>query len=68
MIACENSGHSVSDDFPEVRNLVLGGVAPREMVDSPQGLPSLGRSFLYSDETSDKQHRISRNSDFLLLI
>ena len=30
MIACENSGHSVSDDFPEVRNLVVGGVAPRE--------------------------------------
>ena len=39
-----------------------------EKFDYPQGLPSLGRSFLYSDETSDKQHRISRNSDFLLLI
>ena len=25
MIACENSGHSVSDDFPEVRKIVEAG-------------------------------------------
>ena len=33
MIACENAGHSILDHFPEVRNLVKGGVAPREKVD-----------------------------------
>ncbi len=27
MIACENSGHNVSDDFPEVRKIVVAGVA-----------------------------------------
>ena len=27
MIACENSGHSVSDDFPEVRKIVEAGAA-----------------------------------------
>ncbi len=33
MIACENAGHSILDQFPEVRDLVEGGVAPREKVD-----------------------------------
>lgn len=33
MIACENSGRSVDDQFPEVRKLVTGGVAPREVID-----------------------------------
>ena len=33
MIACENAGHSILDQFPEVGNLVEGGVAPREKVD-----------------------------------
>ena len=33
MIACENAGHSIFDQFPEVGNLVVGGVAPREKVD-----------------------------------
>ena len=33
MIACENAGRSVLDQFPEVRNLVEGGVAPRTKVD-----------------------------------
>ena len=33
MIACENAGHSILDQFPEVGNLVVGGVAPREKVD-----------------------------------
>lgn len=33
MIACENAGHSILDQFPEVRNLVEGGVAPRDKVD-----------------------------------
>ena len=27
MISCENSGHSVSDDFPEVRKIVEAGAA-----------------------------------------
>ena len=27
MIACENSGHSVPDDFPEVRKIVEAGAA-----------------------------------------
>ena len=33
MIACENAGHSIFDQFPEVGNLVVGGVAPRVKVD-----------------------------------
>ena len=33
MIACENAGHSILDQIPEVGNLVVGGVAPREKVD-----------------------------------
>ena len=33
MIACANAGHSILDQFPEVGNLVVGGVAPREKVD-----------------------------------
>lgn len=33
MISCENAGHSILDHFPEVGNLVEGGVAPREKVD-----------------------------------
>ena len=33
MIACENAGHSILDQFPEVRNLVEGGVAPRKRLD-----------------------------------
>ena len=33
MIACENAGRDILDQFPEVRNLVEGGVAPRSKVD-----------------------------------
>ncbi len=33
MIACENSGRNVFDQFPEVRKLVEGGVAPRSVID-----------------------------------
>ena len=33
MIACENAGHRIFDQFPEVGNLVVGGVAPRVKVD-----------------------------------
>ena len=33
MISCENSGRSILDQFPEVRNLVEGGVAPRSKFD-----------------------------------
>ncbi len=30
MIACENSGHSVSDDFPEVRKIVEAGATSKK--------------------------------------
>ena len=33
MIACDNAGRSILDHFPEVRNLVEGGVAPRDKID-----------------------------------
>ena len=33
MIACENSGHSVSDDFPEVRKIVEAGATSKPMKD-----------------------------------
>ena len=33
MISCENSGRRILDQFPEVRNLVEGGVAPRSKID-----------------------------------
>ena len=33
MISCENAGRSILDQFPEVRNLVEGGVAPRNKID-----------------------------------
>jgi len=33
MISCENSGRSILDQIPEVRNLVEGGVAPRSKID-----------------------------------
>lgn len=33
MIACENSGHSVSDDFPEVRKIVEAGVTSKPRKD-----------------------------------
>ena len=29
MIACENSGHNVSDDFPEVRKIVEAGATSK---------------------------------------
>ena len=29
MIACENSGHSISDDFPEVRKIVEAGATSK---------------------------------------
>ncbi|WP_027437108.1 hypothetical protein [Lachnospira multipara] len=29
---CENSGRSIFDQFPEVRNSVEGGVAPRSVL------------------------------------
>ena len=33
MIACENSGHSVGDDFPEVRKIVDAGIASKPVKD-----------------------------------
>ncbi len=33
MIACENSGHSVSDDFPEVRKIVEAGATSKPRKD-----------------------------------
>lgn len=33
MISCENSGRSILDQFPEVRDLVEGGVAPWSKID-----------------------------------
>lgn len=33
MIACENSGHSIFDQFAEVGKLVEGGVAKRTVID-----------------------------------
>ncbi len=33
MIACENSGHSLSDDFPEVRKIVSAGATTKSIVD-----------------------------------
>ena len=33
MIACENAGHSVKDDFPEVRKIVEAGVTSKPKID-----------------------------------
>ena len=33
MIACENSGHSVSNDFPEVRKIVEAGATTKKIMD-----------------------------------
>ena len=33
MIACENSGHSVEDDFPEVRKIVVAGITSKTGTD-----------------------------------
>lgn len=33
MIACENSGHNISDDFPEVRKIVEAGATSKPVVD-----------------------------------
>ena len=33
MIACENSGHSISDDFPEVRKIVEAGATSKPKKD-----------------------------------
>ena len=33
MIACENSGHSIPDDFPEVRKIVEAGVTTNSKKD-----------------------------------
>ena len=33
MIACENSGHSVEDEFPEVRKIVDAGIASKPVKD-----------------------------------
>lgn len=33
MIACENSGHSVYDDFPEVRKIVKAGATFKPRID-----------------------------------
>lgn len=33
MIACENSGHSISDDFPEVRKIVEAGATSKPVAD-----------------------------------
>ena len=33
MIACENSGHAVDDDFPEVRKIVKAGATNKPVLD-----------------------------------
>ena len=33
MIACENSGHSIPDDFPKVRKIVAAGAATKPQKD-----------------------------------
>lgn len=33
MIACENSGHTITDDFPEVRKIVEAGAATKSVLD-----------------------------------
>lgn len=33
MIACENSGHNVSCDFPEVRKIVSAGATSKPVID-----------------------------------
>ena len=33
MISCENAGHSISDDFPEVRKIVEAGVTSKPKLD-----------------------------------
>ena len=33
MIACENSGHSVNDDFPEVSKIVKAGATSKPIID-----------------------------------
>lgn len=33
MIACENSGHEVSHDFPEVRKIEVAGAITKPVVD-----------------------------------
>ena len=33
MIACENSGHSISDDFPEVRKIVEAGATTKAVAE-----------------------------------
>lgn len=37
MIACENSGHIIVDDFPEVRKIVNAGVTSKwlQIINSP---------------------------------
>ena len=34
MIACENSGHIIADDFPEVRKIVGAGAASKSVYES----------------------------------
>ena len=33
MIACDNSGHSISNDFPEVRKIVEAGATSKPKTD-----------------------------------
>lgn len=33
MIACENSGHIIADDFPEVRKIVSAGATSKPVKD-----------------------------------
>lgn len=33
MIACENSGHIIADDFPEIRKIVSAGAASKPIKD-----------------------------------
>lgn len=33
MIACENSGHIIADDFPEARKIVSGGATSKPVKD-----------------------------------
>ena len=33
MIACQNSGHSIDDDFPEVRKIVTAGATIKKVKD-----------------------------------
>jgi DNA-damage-inducible protein D len=74
MIACENSGHSITDDFPEVRKIVEAGATKKPIQDyelsryacylivkmeiQEKKLSHLGRHILQSRHTDRKWQTI----------